>query len=50
MVDDDNFAFAATAKGHGKTTDRVVIFEKGPLQGLVRFEFKALGEWYDRKT
>ena len=43
-IDSKGSAFAATAKGKGKTTDRVVIFEKGPLEGLVRFEFKALGE------
>lgn len=37
-------AFAATAKGKGKTTDHVLMFEKGELEGLVRFEFKAMGE------
>lgn len=44
-IDSEGSAFATTAKGKGKETDRVVIFEKGPLEGLVRFEFKALGEF-----
>lgn len=43
-IDSEGSAFAATVKGKGKSTDRVLIFEKGPLEGLVRFEFKALGE------
>jgi hypothetical protein len=30
-------------KGKSRSIDRVLIFEKGPLEGLVRFEFKALG-------
>jgi hypothetical protein len=30
-------------KGKKNTSDRVLIFEKGPLEGLVRFEFKAMG-------
>lgn len=42
-IDSDASAFTAVAKGKGKTTSRVLIFEKGPLAGLVRFEFKSLG-------
>ena len=42
-VDKDNAAFLATLKGKTKSTDRVLVFEKGPLAGLVRFEFLALG-------
>lgn len=30
-------------KGEHKSTDQVLIFEKGPLSGLVRFEAAALG-------
>ena len=30
-------------KGEHKSTDQVLIFEKGPLAGLVRFEHAALG-------
>ena len=41
--DSQGSAFSATAKGKGKSTERVIIFEKGPLAGLVRFEFKAMG-------
>lgn len=37
-------AFRAVAKGKDRTTERVLIFEKGPLAGLVRFEFKAMGK------
>lgn len=37
-------AFKAVAKGQEKSTPRVIIFEKGPLAGLVRFEFKSMGK------
>ena len=43
-VDEEESAFLATLKGKHKSTDRVIIFEKGPLAGLVRFEFAALGK------
>ena len=43
-VDPESSAFLATLKGSKKATDRVVLFEKGSLLGLVRFEFSALGE------
>ena len=42
-VDKEGSAFLATLKGKNKSTDRVISFEKGPLAGLVRFEFTALG-------
>ena len=42
-IDKDNSAFLATLSGKSKSTDRVLVFEKGPLAGLVRFEFLALG-------
>jgi len=42
-LDSDASAFRAVAKGKDKTTERVLIFEKGTLAGLVRFEFKAMG-------
>lgn len=29
----------------GKSTERVVEFLKGGLQGLVRVEFRSVGEW-----
>ena len=32
-------------KGEHKTTDQVLIFETGPLSGLVRIEMGALGEF-----
>ena len=31
--------------GEHKTTDQVLIFETGPLSGLVRIEMSALGEF-----
>lgn len=43
-VDDDQSAFLATLNGKRRSTNRVLIFEKGPLSGLVRFEFSALGK------
>jgi len=42
-VDKDESAFLATLKAKNKSTDRVLCFEKGPLAGLTRFEFAALG-------
>ena len=42
-VDKEESAFLATLRGRNKSTDRVISFEKGPLAGLVRFEFTALG-------
>ncbi|MCJ1458862.1 hypothetical protein MMC28_009236 [Mycoblastus sanguinarius] len=42
-VDKEESAFLATLKSERKSTDRVISFEKGPLGGLVRFEFAALG-------
>ena len=43
-VDKEESAFLTTLKGKRKSTDRVISFEKGPLAGLVRFEFDALGK------
>ena len=43
-VDEEHSAFLITLKGTNKTTDRILSFEKGPLAGLVKFEFNALGE------
>lgn len=36
-------AFLGTVKGGAKSTDRVLIFEDGPLAGYVRVEYKAVG-------
>ncbi|KAL2053729.1 hypothetical protein ABVK25_006033 [Lepraria finkii] len=46
-VDKEGSAFLATLKGKNKSTDRVISFEKGPLAGLVRFEFTALDDWFE---
>ena len=43
-VDEEHSAFLTSLKGANKTTDRILSFEKGPLAGLVRFEFGALGK------
>ena len=42
-VDDGESAHLATLKGDTKSTDRILIFAKGPLADLVRLEFSALG-------
>ena len=42
-VDKDKSAFLSQLKGGRKSTDQVIWFEKGPLTGLLRFEFAALG-------
>jgi hypothetical protein len=39
----DAGAFVGTARGRERETDRLLIFEKGPLAGLVRVEFEAMG-------
>ncbi|KAM0795356.1 hypothetical protein BDR22DRAFT_826087 [Usnea florida] len=46
-IDDNKSAFLATLKGEDRSTDRVLTFEKGPLSGLVRFEFSALDQWFE---
>ena len=45
-VDKEGSAFLATLKGKSKSTDRILMFEKGELAGLVRFEFGALGMFF----
>ena len=42
-VDKDKSAFLSQLKGGSRSTDQVIWFEKGPLTGLIRFEFAALG-------
>ena len=46
-VDKEESAFLATLKVKNKSTDRVICFEKGPLAGLTRFEFAALGSLWN---
>jgi len=46
-VDENKSAFLATFKAKNKSTDRIISFEKGPLAGLVRFEFTALEQWFE---
>jgi len=47
--DKDETAFQGfvNVEGKGRNTDRVLVFEKGPLAGLVRFEFKAMDAWFE---
>ena len=42
-IDKKESAFLASVQGYSKGTDRVLVFEKGPLDALVRFEFGCLG-------
>ena len=42
-VDDKESAYLVNFEVKDKSTDRVLQFEKGPLAGLTRFEFAALG-------
>lgn len=46
-VDENKSAFLATFGGEHKSTDRIISFEKGPLAGLVRFEFDTLDQWFE---
>ena len=46
-VDKEESAFLATLKGKDRSTARVISFEKGPLAGLIRFEFDALDQWFE---
>jgi hypothetical protein len=43
-IDSNDSAFLGTVKGNAESTDRVLVFEKGLLEGLVRVEFKAVGK------
>lgn len=44
--DGEKGAFSATVKVGQRSSDRVVLFETGPLEGLVRFEFAAMGKHF----
>lgn len=47
-LDDEAFAYQAIVKRNSeKSTDHVVVFEKGPLEGLVRLEFGAMDAWFE---
>jgi len=46
-VDSDGCAFFGTVKSSSKSTDRILIFEKGPLAGLVRLEFGSMDAWFE---
>ncbi|KAI9753345.1 MAG: hypothetical protein M4579_005203 [Chaenotheca gracillima] len=46
-IDDDKSAFLATLKVGSRATNRVLLFEKGALAGLVRIEFGAVDSWYE---
>ncbi|KAL9595003.1 MAG: hypothetical protein Q9219_006702 [cf. Caloplaca sp. 3 TL-2023] len=46
-VDNGQSVFAATLKSSNKETDRVLVFEKGPLAGLTRVEFGAMDSWFE---
>lgn len=45
-VDESDAAFYARLTGPSRSTDRVLIFEKGDLAGLVRIEFDAC-DWFE---
>ncbi|CAF9937875.1 hypothetical protein IMSHALPRED_000577 [Imshaugia aleurites] len=49
-VDKNESAFLATLKGKSRSTNRVLTFEKGPLSGLVRFEFSTLDQWFEEDS
>ena len=42
-TDDSGSAFYGQLTGVQRSTDRVLIFEKGPLAGLVKLDFDAMG-------
>ncbi|KAF8857717.1 DUF427-domain-containing protein [Acephala macrosclerotiorum] len=48
--DKDETAFQGFVTVEGRSTDRVMLFEKGPLEGLVRFDFKAMDAWFEEDT
>lgn len=43
----DPVAFFATLHVRNRSTDRVLVFDNGPLAGLVRFEFAAMDAWFE---
>lgn len=40
-------AYQAVLKGERKQTGEVLVFEKGPLEGLVRIKMDALDSWFE---
>jgi uncharacterized protein (DUF427 family) len=40
-------AWQAEVSAEGKSSDRVLVFEGGALDGLVRVEFKAMDAWFE---
>ncbi|KAI9818740.1 MAG: hypothetical protein M1826_001328 [Phylliscum demangeonii] len=46
-VDAAGSAFLMTLRVGSRATDRVLMFEKGPLAGLVRLEFGAMDSWFE---
>lgn len=49
-IGDDGGAYLATLTISDRTTDRVLVFEKGPLAGLTRLEFGAMDALYEEDT
>ncbi|KAI9881613.1 MAG: hypothetical protein M1830_000177 [Pleopsidium flavum] len=43
----DGAAFLGSLRVNDRSTERVLIFEKGPLADLVRLEFGAMDAWYE---
>ncbi|KAL8738724.1 MAG: hypothetical protein Q9181_000546 [Wetmoreana brouardii] len=46
-IDDGESVFLAAVHGEKRVSDRVLVFEKGPLAGLTRLEFKQMDAWYE---
>ncbi|OCK85698.1 DUF427-domain-containing protein [Lepidopterella palustris CBS 459.81] len=43
-------AFLANLSVGDKSTDRVIMFEDGPLKGLVKIDFPAMDQWFEEET
>ena len=49
VTSDEGFSILKIVVGE-QSTDRVISFHKGPLEGLVRLEFSSMDSWFEEGT
>lgn len=49
-ADDGTAAFLGRLTADGVDNERILIFENGPLDGLVRLEFGAMDAWFEEES
>jgi len=50
VTDGEGGAFLGSLSLGDRRTDRVLLFKKGPLAGLVKLEFAAMDAWFEEET